>query len=335
MKNNYKYLVPVFVLLFLISYFVLNNDMSSENESAYLIPELKSQINDVDNIVISKNEQVISLSKISGTWRIIEANNYLADANMIANLLLDLRKFKLKEKKTIKPDKYFRLSLDEHGDNAATQIKLRNAKQQFADVFIGKKAQKSQGVYVRKSNQAQTWLSEGSINVKLNPTDWIVSTILDISNSQVKSVSYDSGGQQFTIDKITPQDKDFGLVDMPENWKLRANSNLSDLANGLQKFNIESAKIRGNDIVEPILIITYQLFSGMRYHLKVSQVDQLYYLNIDLENVDSATYNNSQLENWTYLIANYKFDGLNKKLTDIIEPKVDETSLNTIRNLNE
>lgn len=327
MKNNFKFLVVLFASLLIISYAVLQNDnVNSENDNAYLIPELKSQINDVDNIIISKNEKIISLSKASGAWRIVEANNYLADANMIANLLLDLRKFKLKEQKTAKPENYSRLSLDEKGDNAATQIKLRNEKQQFADIFIGKKAQNSQGIYVRKNNQAQAWLSEGSINVKLNPNDWIVSTILDIDHSQLKSVSFNSEGQKFTINKITPQDTGFGMVNMPENWQLKADANLDDLANGLQKFNIESATTRDNNIVESNLSVTYQLFSGLQYHLKVSQVDQLYYLNIDLENADSATEKDRELEKWTYIIAAYKFDALNKKLSELIKPKVDEIS---------
>jgi len=326
MKNNLKYLIIVFILLFVVSYFVLDSNNSESNESMMLIPELKSQINDITSIIITKNEQTLSFSNSSGTWRILEANNYLADANMIATLLLDLRKLKLKEKKTLKPENYSWLSLDKTGVNAATQIKLRNTKSQFADVFIGKKSQNFQGTYVRKNNDPQTWLSEGSINIKLAPEDWIVSTIIDINTNEIKSVTYESNGEQFIIDRIAPNES-FSLLDIPESMQLIANINLNDLANGLQKFNIESASTRVDVETLPMLTVTYQLFSGLRYHLKVTQVNELYHLNIDLTQTDSATDFDRQLENWTFVVAKYKFDALNKNLSDLIEEKSNNTPI--------
>ncbi|MFK8012536.1 MAG: DUF4340 domain-containing protein [Marinicellaceae bacterium] len=323
MKNSIKILVSFLVSLLIISYFVLKSkdDFNTNSGDSYLIPELKNQINDVDHITISKNEKTVTLTKIKGVWRIIEVNNYLADANLIATLLLNLREFKLKSTKTAKVENYSQLSLDQSGENAGTQIRLKNNSELFADIIIGKKAQRSQGYFVRKINNAQTWLSEGTINLILNPSDWIVSTIIDRDISQIKSVSFRSNEQEFLIDKITPQDPSFVLVDLPDDMQIKSSVDLNELANGLQKLSIETANPRKEFMVNPILSITYQLFSGMKYHLNITQMDQEYLLNIDIENPDSASSSDKQLINWTYTIANYKFDALNKKLTDIIEMK--------------
>jgi len=321
MKSNIKYLLVLFLLLLIISYFVLKNkETQVDKNTVFLIPELKTQINDVDQIVLSKNDKKISLSKTAGIWRIEESNNYLADANQIANLLLDLRKLKLKERKTSKPENFAKLSLAESGDYAATQLILKNSNQQFADILIGKKSQNSQGIFVRKRDEKYAWLSEGSIKLNLDPSNWIVTTIIDINSSEIKSVTFGSNDESFTVDKITPQDADFGLVDIPDNMQFKSTININDLANGLQKFNIESAFERDDSLVEPILEVNYQLFSGMQYQLYVSNINEKYYLNIDLINADSATENDKELENWTYVIAKYKFDALNKKLSDLIEP---------------
>jgi hypothetical protein len=114
---------------------------------------------------------------------------------------------------------------------------------------------------------------------------------------------------------------------MPEKSQLKTGINLTEFANGLQKFSIESAKPRSSFAEEPLLTVSYQLFSGMKYHLEVSTEDQSYFMHINLENADYATENDRQLENWTYEIARYKFDALNKKLTDIIEPKEPKSTI--------
>ncbi len=99
---------------------------------------------------------------------------------------------------------------------------------------------------------------------------------------------------------------------------VKAEINLDNFANGLQKFNIESATSRNNELMNPSLSVKYQLFSGMQYQLNIFHEKELYYLNIDLENTETASDEETQIQNWTYVIPSYKFNALNKKLSDII-----------------
>lgn len=330
MKNNLITLIVVLVLLAVISYFVIGNKTAVSEVEQFLIPELQDQINDVDTIVISQNNESINLIKQSDTWKIQQAAHYFADANKIANLLLGLRKFKLKEKKTSKPENYNRLSLGENGENAAIKIQLMNSGNQFADISIGKQAQKGRGIYVRKNTEVQTWLAEGVLDVKLDSKDWIVTTIIDIDNSQIKSVTFKPiQAPEFTINKITPNDQNFALIGLPENMQLKAGIDINELAGGLKKFSIESASTNANETVPVILSVTYELFSGMKYILNISQKEEQYLMAVKLENAESSSDFNQQLENWEFIIPSYKFDALNKNLVDLIEPITNSESTTT------
>ncbi|VAW40761.1 hypothetical protein MNBD_GAMMA01-1671 [hydrothermal vent metagenome] len=333
MQNNFKILIAVLLILLGISYFVLQNDNSSHSASGneLLIPELQTQINAVDNIIISQNKKSISLSKQSGVWTILEADNFLADANKVASLLLDLRKFKLTAEKTNNPKSYAKLSLAETGENAAIRIVLKSADKQFADISIGKKAQKGQGTYVRKNSQTQTWLAAGSLDIKLDSKDWIVSTILDIDANKIKSVTFKpADSPALSINKLTPADESFLLENIPEQMQPKADADIASLATGLQKFSIESATLKPEDAIENLVVsITYQLFSGMIYRLDLFSYAQKHLLTISLENTGSGSEFDKQLENWLYVIPKFKFDALNKKLADFIENKSEQVQQDT------
>ncbi|MCF6318441.1 MAG: DUF4340 domain-containing protein [Proteobacteria bacterium] len=334
MQNSIKILVVGLVFLAAVSWFVLagkNSLSTSSTLEQFLIPELQSQINEIDEIVLSKNDKTISLSKIDGTWRIQQANGFIADANKVANLLLDLRKFKLKEKKTINPDKYPKLSLAESGENAATSIALFENKTAIANISIGKQAQKSQGTYVRKNDEVQTWLSQGKLTIKLDSNDWIVNTIFDVDVSQVKSVAFKTNDiESFSINKISPQDENFALENMsenmsenmPENHQLKAGYDMNSLANGLQKFNIDSIADVNNTTLLPedaVLSVTYELFSGLQYQLFFYQKEDNNLMKVKFNNLGSNNQYEQQLTQWVYAIAKYKFDALNKKLSELVE----------------
>lgn len=325
MKSNSKLLVGIVFVLLISSYFALkNNRITANGEPQLLVPELQDKINDVDGIVLAKDGKKLHLNKAAGVWHLQEAHNYLADTNKIASLLLDLRKFKMTDRKTSNPKNYKNLALADSGVDAATIIKLAHGNQLFADISLGKKAQKSQGTYVRKNSEQQTWLAMGQLNVSLEANDWIVNTILDIAETNIQSVVFTpANGTSFEINKLTPKDENFTLKDgIPENMQLKSTVKLKDLATGMQKFKIDS--IADVDLSEKTseLTVRYKTFIGIIYRLEVFKVDDKLVLSLKLENADTASDFDKQLQNWHYYIPSYKYDALNKNLNDLIEPLV-------------
>ncbi|HHL31919.1 MAG TPA: DUF4340 domain-containing protein [Oceanospirillales bacterium] len=322
MQNNFKLLIAILLVLSVVSYFVINNNSSKQTtESPMLVPELQDMINKVDGIVISKNDKSIHLEKQDDSWRIAEVENFLADTNKVATLLLDLRKLTLKQMKTSNPENYGRLQLAEAGADAATRIVLKNASSQFADISIGKQAQKTQGTYVRKNAEKQSWLAEGVVNVNLDKNYWMITDILDVDRSRIKSVTFKPvATEAFSISKLTPNDTAFVLDNIPVNKRLKATADLNNYANGLQKLSIDSATQK-QQIPEEKLVLTvvYQLFSGMTYQLDLFKDGDKHQLTLHLENADDSAEFDKKLQNWLFTIPSFKFDALNKKLTDLIE----------------
>lgn len=330
MQNNIKALVAIMLVLLVASFFVLrNNTADSGQNTEMLIPELQDLINQVDGIAIKKNDETITLNKRNNIWRLAEQDGFMADTNNVASLLLDLRKLTLKQRKTSNPDNYAKLSLAESGDNAAVVVVLKSKGEIVADVSIGKRAPKSQGTYVRKNNEVQSWLSEGEINVKTNASSWILNTILDIEPGLIKSVAFNpSDSDPFVINKLTPEDANFALADLPESMQIKSQNSIDAVAGGLQKLTIDSAKRRSTqtDDADRVSTVTYQLFSGTTFQLDLIQQSEDKFLNITVENNSNDSEIADELHEWSFIVPSYKFDALNKRLTDLIEAKDQEAS---------
>jgi hypothetical protein len=321
MPNNSKLLLGLLLVLTTISYLVINNKASLIDETQQLIPELQSHINDIDKIIMDKNDQRISLFKQSGVWRIREVDGFLADTNKVANLLLDLRKLTLKDKKTKNPENFARLSLAESGINAATFIKLYKGDVEITNISIGKEAQKSQGTYVRKNSEDQTWLAEGLFKVKLEAQSWILKTIVDIDNRAIKSIKFSpTNSAGFTLNKLTPQDAGFIIENIPENKKLKAGINLNELANGLKNLTIDFA-MKLPEMTNQFITtkVEYQLFSGMIYTLELYNNGEIYQLKISQDNAEAGQIQGKILENWLFEIPEYKYNALHVIVSDYLE----------------
>lgn len=320
MQNSLKKLSVALVVLLGLSYFVIENNLNSTTEKEQLlIPELLSYINDIDKIILKKNNQKIELIKSSDTWRVMQEAGFFADTNKVASLLLVLRSFELKERKTNIPEKYDRLGLAISGTEAAVNIILNNSETQIADVWIGKKAQKSQGTYVRKNSETQAWLSEGDLSINFNSSDWITTTILDVDVKNIKSVKFSpNNSPDFMINKLTPKDVSFLLFDNSNHNPLKTTFNLNELASGLQKLTIESVVKNRQDKANALFSIVYELFSGVQYHLIMYKVEGQYMVSIKVENLQQGFKYEEQLDQWSYVIPRYKFNALNIKLSNLI-----------------
>ncbi len=328
MQNNVKVLLAIMLVLLVTSIFVLRNKpLTSDQNMEMLIPELQDLINQVDGIVIKKNDETITLDRKNNIWRLGEQDGFMADTNTVASLLLDLRKLKLKQRKTSNPDNYAKLALADTGENAATVIVLKSQNQTIADVSIGKRAPKSQGTYVRKNNEAQSWLSEGEINIKTNVSGWILNTILDIEPGLIKSVSFKpNDSDHFVINKLTPEDANFVLADIPQSMQITSQTTIDAVAGGLQQLTIESAKKRASQINESdkVSTVIYQLFSGTTFQLDLIQQADEKIINITVGNNGNDSMIEEEFQDWSFIVPSYKFDALNKRLLDLVEKKVQE-----------
>ncbi len=321
MQNNSKYFIVIALVLALMSY-VITQDKTPEVSAAdtLLIPELQNKVNDVDGISLSQGQKSLDFYKEDGVWRIKQLDSFFADTNKIAQMLLSLRQFELKQPKTSNPKNYAKLGLAEP---QVINIVLKSNDQAFADIDIGKQALKTQGTYVRKKADKQSWLSTGQLAIKLDKDDWIIKTIVDVDSSQIQSVSYQpTKNVGFKIAKQLPTDESFLLDLKDESKQIKSSIDLNTLANGLSKFTVDNVMSNvALDELNRVNLITYTLFSGPIYQIGLYHQDDKNYVKISVKNTDSLTAIEKQLDKWVYSLPQFKFDALNKTMADILEDK--------------
>ena len=146
---------------------------------------------------------------------------------------------------------------------------------------------------------------------------------MDVESNNIKSVSFSpSELTSFRINKLTPDDQSFVLENVPQDMQIKADADINGLAGGLQKLSIESvSKINDTIDAQKVNTITYQLFSGMTYQLDLYSKDDQKLLTVQLQNVNDDAQFDKQLENWLFVIPQYKFEALNKSLDQLIETK--------------
>ena len=325
MQSNSKYLLGLFVVLAIGSVFVIQSKKdSTSNELKYVVPELQTNINAIDYIDISKNENQVTLYKKEGTWRIKQEQDFFADANKIANLLLDLRKLKLKQKKTSNPDKFSQLSLSNKGKNAATLLKIKAKEQMISTVYFGKKANNNNGTYIRMGDENQSWLIDGVVHINEEKDNWLVENLINLDSTKIKSVSYNPQvGKGFSINKLTPEDKNFAVSGLAENQLIKTDIKLNDFAKGLEKFAIEGiADKQKFDKLQPSIVVRFEEFSGLTYEITLFKSDEKHLMKVNVINSTNASAFVKSLPKWLYVIPKYKYDSLNKKLNDILQTDV-------------
>ena len=319
MQNNSKYFIVIALVLALMSY-VITQDKTPEVSAAdtLLIPELQNKVNDVDGISLSQGQKSLDFYKEDGVWRIKQLDSFFADTNKIAQMLLSLRKFELKQPKTSNPKNYAKLGLAEP---QVINIILKSNDQAFADIDIGKQALKTQGTYVRKKADKQSWLSTGQLAIKLDKDEWIIKTIVDVDSSQIQSVSYQpTKNVGFKIAKQLPTDESFLLDSKDESKQIKSSIDLNTLAKGLSKFTVDNVMSDvALDELNRVNLNTYTLFSGPIYQIGLYHQDDKNYVKISVKNTDSLTAIEKQLDKWVYTLPQFKFDALNKTMADILE----------------
>jgi len=309
MLNNLKALLGVLIVIGGIAYYVTMADSAQSDQAPYLIPDWHnnpSAIEEISQVQLSKGGEVIAINKVGGLWSI--KDGFFANTTPLFELFQSLQMTEIVEKKTANPENHEQLELSE----SDLLVSFYSGDSKVSGFFVGKKTH-SGLIFVRKENDNQTYTVKGLKPIQFNQDSWQLKTVLDHPASDVLAVKFDSvDGGVFEI-KQNLENLSFSLLDMPEGHQLKADVQLNSLAAGLTQLMIEAAVPVSLDGLELQSINHYQLKDGTEVELQIFQKDDAFYLTI-------AGDKYKHFAPWMMKIAAYKFNALNKKIDDIIEP---------------
>jgi hypothetical protein len=322
----------------------------SDVQNVRLIPDLQEQVNELDRLRVSGagGEPIATLLRGDGSWRVEEANGYRADWNQLRILLADLAQAEIVERKTANPDYYARLGVEDTSAPDATGVMLEfDSASGLPALIVGKRSEGRDGHYVRLRDATESVLIDRSLEVPRDSEGWLEQNIIHISDSEVVEVEIGHpDGERIVARKLSADEENFELQDIPEEREIQSAWAVNSLANGLASLSLEA--VAPADDLDWSQATRYGLVTadGLRVDAELvtietgdedEQADTGYWIRLQaglyqtaLESgvVPPASENdpderarevNRRVGGWAYGIPKYKYDGMTKRLDDLLK----------------
>ena len=164
-----------------------------------------------------------------GKWVMVEKGGYPARPSVIREMLIGFSELSFREAKTKDPSRYPKLELSDiqKETSKATRLLLEDQKGQvLLDAVFGKRVQSITGstpfLYMRKSGEAQTWLTSGELEIRGGALDWLTVSLLTIQRERIKNAVFyrpDHAPLRLLFNKKLDQ---FEIRDLPSNRTVKS-----------------------------------------------------------------------------------------------------------------
>ena len=193
-NKKITYLIFITITLFLLAFISFLIQPSYETflkKGELIFKETQKQLNDIKEINIDNGKKKISIFKDQdNNWYMSSKSGYKTKNETVRKNLIQISELRFFEKKTEQEFLYSRLDLDypknDDGDSKLITL-FDDDKKKIIEFILGKK--KKNGVYIKKLNDKQTWLTSGALDMSSIEKDWLQTNFLNIEYSNVKKIS--------------------------------------------------------------------------------------------------------------------------------------------------
>lgn len=345
-KKHFSWLLGLTVVVAVVA-FLLPRETVRDNgmEASALLPDLEEKVNDIDWLRVSaEGETIATLVRRDGRWVVEEAHGYAADWPQVHGLLTDLAGAQVIETKTSNPEYYDRLGVEDPGSPGAAGVMV-----EFGDsaglppVIAGNTAQGRGGQYLRLAGSAHSVLVDRELEISRATGEWLDSGIIDISENEVVEVAVTPfEGEPVLIRKISADDQNFELQNVPEGHEPKSSYTVNSLAGGLSSLTLDDV-VPAQDL-DWSEAVGYRLLTADGLNLEAVLLEVpaeegsspehwirleagLYTTTVDAgvdpdgagETAKRAEEINQRVGGWAYRIPRYKFSAMNKSMDDLVQ----------------
>ena len=211
-----------------------------------LLEDVAANINDVDRLVFTAGGgvPVSTLERGEESWTISELQDYPADWGKVKKLLTGLAELRVVEIKTSNPEYFSRLGVADISLAGARGTLLEvSFDGQARSLILGDDATARGGQYLRPADQEQSVLVDRSLDASADPLDWADSEIVNIGSAQVAEIEIlHPDGDQILISKVSADDPDFTLENLPANREVLSGWTVNSLANVFSMLRMDGVK---------------------------------------------------------------------------------------------
>lgn len=317
-----------------------------------LFPGFADKVNDAAKVIVQTAKHKFTIERKGNGWAVADKYDYPAKYDLVKQTLVGLAELKTIEAKTAEPSLYTRLEVEDvtSKDAKSAEITVEDAKgAKLASLILGKRhfsrgADTENQLYVRKVGEVRSWLAAGTLERNDDMKPWLDRELVTVARERVHEVTVTPAGDKaFEIDKAKPGESSFTLQGVPPDDKVKSPYEVDAVASGIEALFLDDVLPAKDLKVDAKLLrtLTYKTFDGMTVNLsiyeqagkkwaritaavdekdaKAKQADPKLKNAAEVKKAVEAI--NARAKDWVYGLASSDLVSLEKKFTDLVEPK--------------
>ena len=290
-----------------------------------MFPDLAPKLRDVTRIEITHQvKQTVIEKRPDGGWGIASMHDYPVQEAKLRGMLTGLTELRLAEPRTSDPAEYSRLGVDDPKGLSSSADLLRLVDAQGKPVvalIVGHRRVRSQAnvpeeVYVRRPNQTQSWLAEGSLQVDADASLWLDRNVMNISHDRIASVTVDDQALSFAR-----RDGKFVLTQPAQHPNLE-DYKVDDVARGLELLTFQEVKADADASGSQAGHSVFTTNDGLAVTVTVFHADKDVWARFAVSGSSDkvkaeAQRMNARLAGWSYQIGSWKEKSLVPSMADL------------------
>lgn len=324
MNKNNLYLIVIIAVAILATLLFSGEKAQTDFDNQTLFPDLLENAKSVTKVSLTSNQgEWAVFVKNETQWVSEKFSNYPVKSEEIIALINALSIAELDEPKTAKAENHARLGLAdlENKDSQATLLQMHSPAKSW-QVLVGNKASSGSGIYIRKPNEQQTWLSAAEISLPSDGKAWLESKILDFGSDEIQTVSRndDSPWLITGIESVSDSEaggdgngKNWQLTPQPEGRELKYDSILNNLVDDIAGLSFNDISVKDNTE-------TLETRASFTLTLAEAEVSILFLTDGDKDYVEFSSAEKEALwENWRYEISKFTANQIVKNADDFLQ----------------
>jgi uncharacterized protein DUF4340 len=297
-----------------------------------MFPDLASKLQDAARIEVVHQDNTTTIAKHGDTWGLADRGGYPVQPSKLRGMLTALTELRLVEPRTTDPAQFNRLGLEDANEKAATSNLLRvldASGKPIVALIVGHRRVRTQGnvpeqVYVRRPEDNQTWLAEGSLQVDTDPQQWLERDIMNIDHARIASVDVQRGDQKLDF----ARDGQKLVVKEPADHPPLDDYKVDDVDRALELLTFQDVQADKQPVGDKIGQSVYTTSDGMSVTVAVFKGDKDIWARFsatgDDKTKDEANKLNTRLAGWTYQLGSWKEKALVPSLDELKSPAAEK-----------
>ena len=310
--------------------------------------ELREAPDSAARIEVKSRFGAFTMIRDGDGWVTPDRDDFPIDEGDIRRLIIGLSDMRFVERKTEKPERFYRLEVQDVDVELSDSVYVKVMNTQgavLAETIVGRPSARffdgrASGTYIREADSNNVWLVTGVTNVQTRLIPWLQREIVGIPANLVASISVGAGEGAYTLSRAAPSDEVFAISGAPEGRKLDADK-ATPVSRALAKVELEDVRPRSElELPADAATASVTTFDGLTVNVRLADLDRKKWATFEAAYTgDPADQSeaavaaraaveeiNARVGKWIYWVPSATYTNLTRPLDDVLVAKDSDSS---------